>query len=68
MSNKARELDFISYVEARRKNVKYPTDYLAQFFIWLNKTTIINSIWLFMKIVKQLIKWIIWGQEFRSGR
>lgn len=53
---KVREVPFYEYMQSRRKNTKYPTDYLAQAFIWFSKTTFLNGMWLFIKITKIWIR------------
>jgi|TARA_Y100000992_G_scaffold58526_2_gene35644 hypothetical protein len=56
MPVKVREVPFYEYMQSRRKNTKYPTDYLAQAFIWFSKTSFINGMWLLMKIIKAWIR------------
>lgn len=61
-----RDTDFIGYMQSRRKRTKYLTDYLADIFIWISRTTISHTVWLFTKIVSTLLRLVIWNQEYRS--
>ena len=49
-----------------RKNDKYLTDYLADIFIWISKTTIVHTIWSIIVFFKTMIRLVIWGQKYMS--
>jgi len=66
MRVKPRDTDFLGYMKSRRKNDKYLTDYLADIFIWISKTTVIHTIWSIMIFFKTLIRLVMYGQEYRS--
>ena len=66
MPVKPRETDFIGYMQSRRKNDKYLTDYLADIFIWISKTTIVHTIWSIIVFFKAMIRLVIWGQKYKS--
>mgnify|MGYP003321014621 CR=1 FL=1 len=63
MPAKVREVPFYEYMQSRRKNTKYPTDYLAQAFIWISKKGLINGAWLLFKLIKGWIRFIQWGNK-----
>jgi len=66
MGVKPRDTDFLGYMNSRRKNDKYLTDYLVDIFIWIQKTTIVHTIWSIMIFFKTMIRLVIHGQEYRS--
>ena len=66
MGVKPRDTDFLGYMNSRRKNDKYLTDYLADIFIWISKTTFVHTIWSIMIFFKTMIRLVIHGQEYRS--